>query len=535
MANKKGQKVIAVVELKSDVKPFVPDVIRTATILGRLPVHQLSKKGKVNIRIMERSSQNGRIELYWKVDDTNDAGVPRQIAYKLDTLFIQRKFNELGRPLPKLIRLGSLREIGREVGLGGDTVTVRKALSKNARVWITGKLKVKDAEGREDYFEFEDNRYGIAVRGTKLPNGRTAETVYLMLSEWYWNVLNKSPVRPLDYEYLKQLNPASQRWYELAGPQLFAAVKYKLPHVKMTYSDYCERAPQTRFYVRSTVQAQMSRVHRPHRKGTMPYIAGLKWNAITDNQGNPDWEILYTAGERAIAEYEYFNGLRSKLPAPPEPEPKKRPQKKLDERLLAEVTKRGVPRPLAEKLLHTVSPDRNVLKELEYGDYFIEAQAEKGSPVGNPTGLYVSFIRTAPDIPDSFESSRERELRDAAETAEREKQEKRIARTYEYEEAKRKNAETHIATLDESDRQRLLDERTEYLLTNFPKYYKKTLPDASIQQAAYHSLCKHFEETLPFPILPEWVEQQNREQGTTSSAIAGEENEHANQPVTERP
>ncbi len=52
-------------------------------------------------------------------------------------------------------------------------------------------------------------------------------------------VLNTAQTRPLDYDDLKELAPAPQRFYEILSYQMFAALKYNHPHAKLAYSDYC--------------------------------------------------------------------------------------------------------------------------------------------------------------------------------------------------------------------------------------------------------------------------------------------------------
>ena len=71
----------------------------------------------------------------------------------------------------------------------------------------------------------------------RLPNGETADAVYLLLNDPYLDVLNHAPVRPLDYDYLKILTPTAQRFYEIISYRIFAALKYRHPHAKLLYSD----------------------------------------------------------------------------------------------------------------------------------------------------------------------------------------------------------------------------------------------------------------------------------------------------------
>ena len=96
-------------------------LIRTETVLSRFPIHNLSKKGRVQIAITQKNAQ-GEIELYWKVSPNGDFGAPRQLAYKLDTLIINRRLDTLGRPLPKVIRLDTFKQICAylEVTEGGE-------------------------------------------------------------------------------------------------------------------------------------------------------------------------------------------------------------------------------------------------------------------------------------------------------------------------------------------------------------------------------------------------------------------------------
>src|SRR5262245_34183922 len=93
-------------------------IIRTETVLSKLAIHNLAKKGSFEIQIVRRN-ERGEAELRWEVSYSSRYGPPRQLAYKLDTIVINRRIDESGRPISKIIRLGSLRDIARELGLGG--------------------------------------------------------------------------------------------------------------------------------------------------------------------------------------------------------------------------------------------------------------------------------------------------------------------------------------------------------------------------------------------------------------------------------
>jgi hypothetical protein len=283
-------------------------IIRTETVLSRLPFHNLSKRGEVDIQIT-RQNERGEVTLRWEVSYSKKYGDARQLAYRLDTIVINRRIDELSRPLPKIICLGSLRQICKELGLrsrsGDNTNDLKKALHQNAGAYITAKLRYKTKDGTEKLLEAGFTRYSVVFTGERLPDGTKADAVYLILNEPYWEVLNNAPTRPLDYEYLLGLPPAAQRFYELVSYKIFAAVKYRHPHAKMLYSEYCTFSAQQRYYDYDHFKKQMHKVHKPHRDSQ--YIEKVWYESTTDQDGNLDWVMCYIPGPKALAEYKTFN------------------------------------------------------------------------------------------------------------------------------------------------------------------------------------------------------------------------------------
>jgi hypothetical protein len=120
--------VITQLELTTNESDSVPlNRIRVETALSRFPIHRLAKKGNIAIDLLKRND-HGQVDFKWEVTYNVKHGQPGPLAYKLDTLVINRKIDEAPRPLPKIVRLGSLHEIGQQIGLGGDTNLVKKAL-----------------------------------------------------------------------------------------------------------------------------------------------------------------------------------------------------------------------------------------------------------------------------------------------------------------------------------------------------------------------------------------------------------------------
>lgn len=282
------------------------NAIRVETVLSRFPVHRISKRGHISIEINERD-ETGELKTKWEVSYNTKYGQPGALAYKVDTLIVNRRIDEAPRPVPEILRLGSLKEIGDELGLadsGKNRNDIKRALHQNAGAYITAKRSYKGANGVERMAEVSDTRYGVIFTGEKFPDGSRADAVYLMLHRAYREILNNAPVRPLDYDYLRDLSPGAQRFYELLSYQIYAALKNERPRAKILYSFYCARAPQIRYFDYDHVKKQMYKLQAPHKQSG--YICEIELRETRDGEGRPDWEMFYTPGRKARVEFRSF-------------------------------------------------------------------------------------------------------------------------------------------------------------------------------------------------------------------------------------
>jgi hypothetical protein len=463
---------------ESDLIPL--NVIRSETVLSRLPIHNLSKQGRINIEIRKRN-ERGAVELLWEVSYNERYGQPRQLAYKLDTIIVNRRVEEAGRPLPKAIRIGSLREICKELDLseGESTNQIKRAIHQNAGTYITAKLNYVGNDGVERKLEAGFTRYNVIFTGEKLPDGRRADAVYLILNEPYREVLNNAPIRPLDYDYLKALTPAAQRCYEIISYRIFAAIKFKLPHAKLSYSEYCTFSAQQRYFDYDHVKKQMYKVHRPHLQSH--YLAKVWLEDSTDDEGNADWIMHYVPGAKARAEYAAFTkkgqlielkpddavSKSGELPAGPGTPGKKvkesAPRQKVDESLLRELVRRGVTETKARKLLASLPTGRHVLDQLEWGDDLIR-RASPGT-YRNPPGFYIYLLENNVLVPGHFETSRKKQLQLAAEQEQSRVSAKLAERDQAYMEYMRETVDRYISeSLNEAERRELYESKRRELL-----------------------------------------------------------------------
>jgi hypothetical protein len=398
------------------------NAIRIETVLSRFPVHRLAKRGSISIDINEKTDA-GEIKTKWEVSYNTKYGQPGPLAYKVDSLIINRRIEEAPRPLPKIIKLGSLRDLCRELDLneGQATRNIKKALLQNASAFITSKRAYKGNDGTERTAEISDTRYGVIFTGEKFPDGGRADAVYLLLHDAYREVLNSSPTRPLDYDYLKELSPGAQRLYELLSYQIFAALRNERPRAKMLYSYYCTRAPQTRYLDYDHVKKQMYKLHAPHKKSG--YITAIEFRETTDVVGQPDWEMFYTPGRRAKAEFresmrkprQQVERRSARPELPPAPIVEAKPVG--DDPLIEQLRKLGVTETKARELVKT----RRAATEEQIAAF---PYRELGQGTKNVAGWLIAAIENNYELPEAYveakakaqEVKRGQEKRQAVET-----------------------------------------------------------------------------------------------------------------------
>lgn len=299
----------------SDNADLIP--IRMETVLSRFPVHDLSKgksaRSHAKIEIRDRFLYGQAVPL-WKVTYNSEYGQPGQDGYKIDTLIVNRRIEEAiedhGRPIPRLIKLGSLRDICRELGLneGQATRQIKAALLANASAFVTARLTYtgNDKGKTERTVEAGFTRYSVVFTGEQLPDGRKADAVYLVLNEIYAEVINHARTRPLDYDYLRSLSPTAARFYEIVSYALYGALLNRNACAKLAYSEYCALSTQTRHSEWDKAKKQLYKVHLPHKLSG--YIAKVEFEATVDSEGNPDWIMRYYPGPNASREFNAFKG-----------------------------------------------------------------------------------------------------------------------------------------------------------------------------------------------------------------------------------
>jgi hypothetical protein len=234
----------------------------------------------------------------------------------------------------------------------------------------------------------------------------------MILGDIYMQVINGATTRPLDYDYLKQLPPASQRFYELLSYPMYGALKHGRPRARLTYSECCTYAPQTRYFDWERVRKQMAKVHAPHKQSG--YILEVEFEQTSDKEDRPDWLMTYTPGPKAKAEYQAFTKRGGPVvleikPPPANPVPMSEPPAPTE--LERELIRRGVTARTAAELVRSY-PTERIGAQVEQLDWICERHPKK---IADPGAYLADAIRNDYAAPKGFESPAERARREASE------------------------------------------------------------------------------------------------------------------------
>jgi hypothetical protein len=267
-------------------------------------------------------------------------------------------------------------------------------------------------------------------------------------------VINGATTRPLDYDYLRMLSPAPQRFYELLSYQVYATLKNDRPMAKLLYSYLCTYAPQTRYSKFEQVKKQMHKIHSVHRKSG--YIADIAYEPTVDGDGRPDWIMSYRPGPKARAEYRAFAKRGGPVVLQAEPSAADLPPKLAGPEpsaAEAELIGRGVTAGVAAALMRDHGEEK-VRAQGEILDWYL---AKKPGKVADPAAWLVAAIQspTGHAAPKGFvpKAERERQAEAKRQSAARAAEERRRKREQDaVEEAEAKRAAAYWASLTAAGR-----------------------------------------------------------------------------------
>jgi hypothetical protein len=288
---------------KSPASPYV----RSEVNFLRYPFFVLTTRDIHKIDRIEYEEEQADSSVYWKVSRNIDHTIPGPFDKRVYR-GIEEILDKLPRPVPSLVKIGSVHHLCNVMGLsraGKDHKVagiykrmVKKSLKRISLTGVESENAFYDKVHRRRVPSFEGafHLFNVFFRGQLLPDGELADAIYLHLNPLYVASLNMFYVRPLDYAYMRSLRtPLTQRLYEVLGLR-FRGLKDSR-YIRYDYHQLCQILPITP--QRSLKDAK--KVLHPHHTKLQKtgYVAKVEWQA---SQSKRPWEVLYWPGPKAREE-----------------------------------------------------------------------------------------------------------------------------------------------------------------------------------------------------------------------------------------
>jgi Replication initiator protein A len=264
-----------------------------------LTTRDLQKVEKIEY-IEERSENGEKQRVFWRVSKNVVHGFPGPFDKRVRRA-VEEILDNHPRPIPQLVRVGSTYHLCQLIGFapsGKIKRMVKHALQRIAATTIdqdnafydkARRIWLPKAEGTFHLFD-------VFFKDQILPNGESADAIYLLLSPLYVRSLNAFYVKPLDYAYLRLLRtPLTQRLYEVYGLR-FRGLRDS-PYARHDYEELCQTlpiTPQKRF-------DNAKKILEPHHRKLKAtgFLAKYEWRG---RQSQYPWEIFCWPGPKAKEE-----------------------------------------------------------------------------------------------------------------------------------------------------------------------------------------------------------------------------------------
>lgn len=286
----------------------VLEELRSEVNLLIYPFFALTSKdifNRTEARLTTTVERDGeKLEVSWEVSANPKYGYPGPFAKKVHKA-VEQVIEEGGFPVENPIQF-SIYELCKKMGVstGGFNYKKIKEAMKAVR---TTTIESKGTFYRKDNKKWIDRVFGlydtVIFKGEELDNGEIAETNYLYLNDLYLNSINARYLKPIDFEYYKNLETnIAQRLYELLGVKFYGIHQSNQPFIRYKYSTLCQLLPLKRQDYLSYAKRILGPAHQELKE--TDFLKNVSW-AEVDN-GENDWYIHYVPGKRAEDEIEEF-------------------------------------------------------------------------------------------------------------------------------------------------------------------------------------------------------------------------------------
>lgn len=299
--------------------------------------------------------------------------------------------------------------------------------------------------------------------GKEVEPGKIADRNYVWLSEWQLENINNNYLMPVDFEtYRKLRNHISKALVPLLQIWLYATRDEGV--FEKRYDELCQILNIRQYQYLSKIKEILSgsldelKAHQ--------YLSDWRIEKTSDGK---HYKVLFFHGDKFRRDYQKRLNQRetmlaqqarqllqpSAVPALPERTPR-------EQFILDEMVRRGITAARAEELLNSAPDPERILDTLEWGDYLVHRVA--GTKIYYPAGFYAYLVREHVLPPETFVSTRVKQLREDAEEMHDTETQERLELEAAYEAYRREQIELHIReTYTPAEYQRWMEKKTKEL------------------------------------------------------------------------
>lgn len=434
--------------------------------LSRLPFFASDTKNlgqKDAITYQDTATYEGEeIELVWEVTGNAKYGYPGPFAESVHAALLDI-ITERGLPFENPV-VFSFYDLCKRLDIqpsGENIRNIRNAILSIRLAGIVIENSFVTADGRRiSYTPDPTFLYKrVALYGdTNQDTGEKMEVSAVWFSDFYLRSLNNGNIRPIDFEYFKQLHNrsfAATKLYQYIGYRFAGAFKHDNDYARVDYDELAVIADIKRRRYLSQAKQKLQKAHDALEE--TGFVDHIEWVSEKQKGEDKKFFIHYYPGDRAREEYR--NGrlkLDQQLEIPLLPnqgakkgDPGEAIQDAIDESgsqqntttpLAHELEKLGITAERARELDQEYSEER-IVRQLDHLDYL----SERGKSPDDAAAWLVSAIQKDFSTPDGFKTREERKAEERA----RAKAEERKRRKEQQEERERKKQEARHQQLDE--------------------------------------------------------------------------------------
>ena len=416
--------------------------------------------------------KGGEVKLIWEVTGNSKYGYPGPFAESVHVALLDI-ITEQGLPFQNPVVFSfydlcdrlDIKHNGKNIrGIRNAILSIRLA-----GIVIENSFVTKDGR-RLSYTPDPTFLYKrVALYGDTDPRtGEAMELSAVWLSDFYLDSLNSGNIRPIDFQYFKQLHSrsyAATKLYEYLGYRFSGTFRHNNDYAKVDYDKLTtiidiKRQP----YLSQAKQ----KLEKPHQSLVdTNFISRIEWFQEKQNDGPTKFYLHYYPGKRAQSEYRRGRlalGKQLELPLLAGKEQQEHDWLKEEDStepttLAHELETLGVTSKRAEELARKYSEER-IIRQLDHLEYL----SETGKSLNNPSAWLVTAIREDYATPTGFKNREERKAEEKARAkaaARKEKEYQKQKRQEEERKAHQQKLDQKLSELPEAQRQEVESEITE--------------------------------------------------------------------------